>query len=369
MNQSWNNLIENIEQISSTYGLLGSLLFIILSTIIVNRFIRSFLRKVSTKSTVERNLYLNTIVYAIKKPLTILIWVNGFFFTTVIIEKFFTFQAISGDNLKFSFKIVLLSLFLWAIFRFINRAEQNAVNPQYNKRPTNKTTALAVSRLSKISVFIFGALLYAQTLNIELTGIVTLGSAGTLVLGIAARDLLANFFGGLMIFTDRPFSVGDWIRSNEKDIEGTVEYIGWRLTRILTFDKRPLYVPNSLFLTIGIENPSRMRNRRIKEIISLRYKDVMKIAKIVEEVENYLNNNKDIDQNATLFVALNHFNASSADLQLYCFTRTTEWVPYLKAQQDVFLKISEIIQKHGADMAFPTTTLDIPQQAFELGKE
>ena len=87
-----------------------------------------------------------------------------------------------------------------------------------------------------------------------------------------------------MIYLDRPFSVGDWIRSPDKEIEGTVEDIGWRLTRIRTFDKRPLYIPNSIFASISVENPSRMSNRRIYEKIGIRYDDVSKMNTIVTEV-------------------------------------------------------------------------------------
>ena len=91
-----------------------------------------------------------------------------------------------------------------------------------------------------------------------------------------------------MIYLDRPFDVGDWVRSPDKNIEGTVEDIGWRLTRIRTFDKRPLYVPNGTFSTISVENPSRMSNRRIKTNIGLRYDDANKVATIIADIESML---------------------------------------------------------------------------------
>ena len=82
--------------------------------------------------------------------------------------------------------------------------------------------------------------------------------------------------------------VGDWIRSPDRDIEGTVEHIGWRLTRIRTFDKRPLYVPNSTFLSVALENPSRMTHRRIYETIGVRYDDAGKVPGIIQQVEAML---------------------------------------------------------------------------------
>ena len=107
---------------------------------------------------------------------------------------------------------------------------------------------------------------------------------GGIAVGFAARDLLANLFGGLTIYLDRPFSVGDWIRSPDRQIEGVVERIGWRSTVVRRFDKRPLYVPNSVFSTVVVENPSRMTNRRIYETIGLRYDDARVVGAITDAV-------------------------------------------------------------------------------------
>jgi MscS family membrane protein len=160
-----------------------------------------------------------------------------------------------------------------------------------------------------------------------------------------------------MIFLDRPFVVGDWIRSSEKDIEGTVEEIGWRLTRIRTFDKRPLYVPNSVFNSITVENPSRMQNRRIYETLGLRYDDIGVMAAVVADVEKMLRNHEAIDADQTLMVNFVEFNASSVDFFVYCFTKTTVWTEFHVIKQDVLLQIAAIIAQHGAEIAFPTQTL------------
>lgn len=162
-----------------------------------------------------------------------------------------------------------------------------------------------------------------------------------------------------MIYLDRPFKVGDWVRSNDKDIEGTVENIGWRLTCIRTFDKRPLYVPNSVFTTIGIENPSRMTNRRIYETMGIRYDDIGKMAVIVEQVKTMLLNHPEIDTEKTLIVNFNSFASSSVDFFVYTFTKTTEWVRFHEIKQDVLLKIVDIVLSNGAEFAFPTSTLHL----------
>ncbi len=160
-----------------------------------------------------------------------------------------------------------------------------------------------------------------------------------------------------MIYLDRPFSVGDWIRSPDKEIEGTVEDIGWRLTRIRTFSKRPLYIPNSIFASISVENPSRMSNRRIYETIGIRYDDLKKMKKIVLDVKNMLEAHDQIDSGQTLMVNFNTFSESSVDFFVYTFTKTTDWALFHGIKQDILLKISEIIELNGSEVAFPTSTL------------
>lgn len=189
------------------------------------------------------------------------------------------------------------------------------------------------------------------------------GGIGGIAVGFAAKDMLANFFGGLTIYLDRPFIVGEWIRSPDHQIEGTVEYIGWRHTRVRAFNKNPIYVPNALFTTIVVENPTRMTNRRIKETIGIRYADLDKMAAIVAEVKAMLQAHPEIDTGATLIVNFNEFAASSLNFFIYTFTKTVEWVHYHEAKQDILLKIAAIIGAHGAEIAFPTRSLHIEPAA------
>jgi MscS family membrane protein len=206
---------------------------------------------------------------------------------------------------------------------------------------------------------VIGVLTIMQAFGLSLSGLLTFGGVGGLIVGLAAKDLLSNFFGGLMIYFDRPFKVGDWIRSPDRQIEGTVERIGWRMTSIRTFDKRPLYVPNSVFSNIVVENPSRMLNRRIFETIGLRYDDADKVPAIINAVREMLKNHKDIDTRQTLIVNFDAFGASSLNFFIYTFTKTVNWVRYHEVKQDVLLQVMTIIKEHEADIAFPTQTLKL----------
>lgn len=206
------------------------------------------------------------------------------------------------------------------------------------------------------------ALVIMQTLGYSVSGVLAFGGIGGLAVGFAAKDLLANFFGGLMIYLDRPFKVGDWIRSPDKQIEGTVEDIGWRQTRIRTFDKRPLYVPNATFANISVENPSRMTNRRIYEYVGVRYDDSAQLTGIIAEVKSMLLAHPEIDTKQTLIVNFDRFGPSSLDFFIYTFTKTTNWIRFHEIKQDVMVNVMNIIEKNGASIAFPTTTVHLASQ-------
>ena len=186
-----------------------------------------------------------------------------------------------------------------------------------------------------------------------------MGGIGGIAVGFAAKDLLANFFGAFIVYLDRPFMVGDWIRSPDRSIEGTVEKIGWRLTVIRDFQLRPIYVPNSVFTSIIVENPSRMTNRRIYETIGLRYSDLTSMDKVVSEVETMLREHPEIDTEKTLMVNFNEFADSSVDFFIYCFTKTTQWVKFHGIKQDIMLRIAGIIEANHAEIAFPTSTIHL----------
>ena len=227
-------------------------------------------------------------------------------------------------------------------------------------RHVERGVRFSVGRLIHYLLVFVGFILALIILGIDLTKVTLFASALGIGVGLAARDLLSCFFGGLMIYLDRPFAVGDWIRSPDRDIEGTVEKIGVRLTRIRTFDQRPLYIPNSVFSNTAVENPGRMSNRRIFETIGIRYEDVSKMDAIVQDVEQMLRAHTEIDTARTLMVNFTKFAPSSVDFFIYAFTKTTNWEHYHKVKQDVLLRITEIIKAHGAQIAFPTSTIHVP---------
>ncbi|MDG2353984.1 MAG: mechanosensitive ion channel family protein [Gammaproteobacteria bacterium] len=290
------------------------------------------------------------LIKAISAPLKVLIWFGWIYFSL----DAFKGQIEALNKVVEYIDIAPIFIVTWGIVRMVSGMENYMLERKTN---VDNDSVRLFSRLIKILIIIAIALGIAQYLGFSISSLLTFGGVGGIVMGFAAKDMLSNIFGGLMIQMDKPFSTGDWIRSSK--FEGTVEKIGWRMTRIRTFAKNPVYIPNSIFASIPIETPSRMTNRRIKEVIGIRYDDIAQIPAIVDEVEALLKAHKDIDQSESLRVYFNYFNASSLDFNVYAFTKTTSKDEYQRVKQQILLDVADIIAKHKAEIAYPTQTLHI----------
>ena len=334
-----------------------SVFVVILTTAIVALFVKKFFFKLAQQLLRTRNVWDDLLVEAARRPAVMLVWVLGGSWAIDIIDaKTGTVLLDIIDPLR---KVAVIVLIGWFLVRFVKRAETALIDPQGIDTSMDETTVSAIGKLIRLALVVTIALVVLQSFGYSISGVLAFGGIGGLAVGFAAKDLLANFFGGLMIYLDRPFKVGDWVRSPDQNIEGTVEDIGWRLTRIRTFDQRPLYVPNATFTSISVENPSRMKNRRIYETVGVRYCDVTRIQAIVSDVKTMLQNHPEIDTRQTLIVNLNQFSPSSLDFFVYTFTKTTNWVKYHEVKQDVLLQIMAIVEGHDAEVAFPTQTLHV----------
>jgi MscS family membrane protein len=346
--QEWYNRLMSLDIIE---GWNNSTLAITLVSLLVWglwRVLYSRLTALTQRTKIEWD---ELLIGALKTPISmfILLWP-----ALISLEILFDLRDKEGiEWLSTTKHLLVIATFIWIIIRLVTNFEFYVLT--YKKR--DETTVQAISKVVRLFFIVMGIMSAMQTIGLSLSGLLTFGGVGGLIVGLAAKDLLSNFFGGLMIYFDRPFKVGDWIRSPDRAIEGTVERIGWRMTIIRTFDKRPLYVPNSVFSSIVVENPSRMQNRRIYETIGIRYDDGAKLALVVADVKAMLEQHPDIDTDQTMIVNFNAFGASSLDFFIYTFTKTVNWQRFHEVKQDVLLQVMAIIHQHGADIAYPTQTI------------
>ena len=340
-----NEFMQNITPIQMS----GVLLFV---AIVVHIGLSFILNKLSKHTDSTKTQIDDYFIDALSAPLKVLIWYGWIYFSMLQLRP--DFPAL-GQIIEY-IDITPIFILAWGILRLISSIEKFMLEKDGS---VDKDSIRLFTRLIKI-VFVFAIILgVAQYFGYSVSSILTLGGVGGIVVGFAAKDMLANVFGGLMIQMDKPFSTGDWIRTTDKSIEGVVEKIGWRMTRLRTFNKNPVYVPNGIFATIPIETPSRMTNRQIHEIIGIRYDDIDQMQSIIEKVEKMLADHEHIDHEEPCRVYFDLFNASSLDFVIWAFSSVTDSSEFKKIKGRLLLDVADIIAEHGAEIAYPTQTLHI----------
>jgi len=174
---------------------------------------------------------------------------------------------------------------------------------------------------------------------------------GGLAFALAAQDTAANVFGGIMIILDKPFSVGDWIYT--PSVEGTVEEISFRSTKVRTFAHALVTVPNSVIANEALTNWSRMGKRRVTFKLDVKFTTpVESLQQALAKIRTMLQTHPEIHQDV-IFVHFDQFTESGLGLFLYFFTRTTKWGEFLQVKEDVNFKILEILREEGVEIALP----------------
>lgn len=301
------------------------------------------------------------LLHGLRGPLRWWIWITATMVGVGTIGAHFNIGQLTTALYRIGALITLL-LTIWGGIRLLRRLEQRLVFPPTKGRakPVDPTSASAMTKIVGAVLFVTLTLVGLQILGVSMSSILAMGGFGGLVIGFAARDVMANFFGGMVVHLDKPFVVGDWVRSPDREIEGMVEDIGWRLTTVRTFAGPPLYVPNAWFSQISVETPTRMVSRRLWETIGIRYEDAGKLEKIVKSIRDILQSHEEIDQDELITVNFITFGQYSLDIMIYAFTLETDWQRFHEIKQNVLLKVRDTLYEHGAQPAIPASRIYLP---------
>ncbi|MGD9343900.1 MAG: mechanosensitive ion channel family protein [Desulfuromonadales bacterium] len=304
----------------------------------------------------------------LRRPLEFLIFLAGLFiaaeFLRLPVEPF-DLQKLADALLKALFIVNLA----WFFFNMVDMVD-HYLNQWAARTESALDDHLAplVRKSLRIFIVIMAGLMAIQSFGYPVTGVLASLGIGGLAFALAARDTVSNIFGSLMIIFDRPFHIGDWIKAG--DMEGTVEEIGFRSTKIRTFAKTLISVPNNVIANMALDNYSRMPKRRIRLTVGVTYAtSPAQMREAVEKIRELLRTHPAIDQEFFL-VNFTDFGASSLDIMVYCFTTTTVWSEYLDAREDVCLKIMDTLEALDLEIAFPSTTVylrkDDPEMAVAV---
>ncbi len=302
-----------------------------------------------------RTRYDDLFLEGLRKPAELLVLIGGLFVILQIMQL--PSEPVDVDRFAHALLKVLVTFDIaWVMFNLVTLLDTYLERWVSHTESTLDDHMLPFLRKSLRAFIVFMAfLMVIQNLGYSISGLLASLGIGGLAVALAAKDTLSNIFGSLMIILDRPFHIGDWIKAG--DMEGTVEEVGFRSTKIRTFAKTLITVPNNKIADMPLDNFSRMPKRRIKLSIGVSYEtSPTQMRAAVEQIRSMLKNHPAIDQEFML-VHFTDFNESSLDILVYCFTTTTVWGKYLEAREDVSLTIMDILEQLGMSIAFPSRSV------------
>jgi MscS family membrane protein len=308
--------------------------------------------------------YDDLFLQGIRKPAELLIVIIGLFIGVQILQL----PVEPVDVRRFGYallKILVTFDVAWFVFNMVSLLEAYLGQWVSRTESTLDDHLLPFVRKSlRVFIILLAVLMAIQNLGYSISGLLASLGIGGLAVALAAKDTLANVFGSIMIIVDRPFHIGDTIRSG--DIEGTVEEVGFRSTKIRTFDKSLISVPNSIITNLAVNNLSRMTLRRIRFSVGVTYATTpAQMRQAVESIRTMLAAHPALDKESIL-VRFTEFGASSLDILIQCFTITTVFAEHLEVREDVCLKVMEILEGMGLEIAFPSRTVYLQGKEADL---
>ena len=319
-----------------------------------SRFILSILHRMAkrTANTVD-----DEVVIALEPPLRFVFIVVGLFFATRVAPFPAEVDFFLGKMIR---SLIAFTIF-WAVFRCVrpfafvlDKAAKAIGAGEFGTTLRN----FAI-RIIKLLIVLLGAAAILEEWDFNVGAV--LGGLGLMGMAVAfgAQNLISNLFGGLAIFLDRIFAEGDWIKSG--DVEGTVEAIGFRTTKVRRFDKALVTLPNSKLADGAVINFSKMTNRRVYWMIGLEYRTTQEqLEQVVKAITDYVYSSPDFETDPSRVSTLIHadsFNASSIDIMLYCFTKTRKWAEWMRVKEEMLYFIKQTVEDAGTGFAFPSSSL------------
>lgn len=344
----WQTYISQEELKYIIIALVIFLFFLFLRKLFI-KYVYQLVLKVSRRSPTK---FFTQFLLAYEKPLQWLFVIIGLY----IAVDYFPF--LEQGNPLFS-KIIQSSVVIIAAWGLFNLAGATPIFfSQIKKHANVELDEIVIPFISKglrLVVVAIAISVIAQIFHYPIGGFIAGLGLGGLAFALAAQDALANLFGGFVIITERPFSIDDWIET--PSVEGTVEDITFRSTKVRTFAQAVVTVPNSTLSNEPITNWSEMGKRQISSSVILTYDTPIEdVKRAITKINEYLKQNDSIHQE-TIFVAFDEFHQHGIEIMLYFFTKTTVWGEYVGVKEAVYFEIFKILKEENISVALPSRRL------------
>lgn len=356
MKEFFNDALKALEGDFGWMAEAGMLLFLVL---IVNVFLKMILLRLHQHYTFK-GIWQDALIMAIIKPITTFVWTLALIQTA----NFLWVNLLKKPLIIAPHTLVVVGgilSFAW----FLLKWKKNVTKRLLADHSIDSGKIDALSKLASLIIYFVTGMLILEQIGSSMNTLVAFGGVSGLAVAFASQQIIANFFGGILIYFTQPFEVGDWITLPEKNIEGYVEDIGWYTTRVRKFDKRPIYIPNTLLTNILVTNPSRMTHRQFKETITLRYADLPLLPAIIRDLEHFFHTQSKIDQYLSPQIHFSKFGAIGIEVEITAYTTIIDKYAYYDIVQELLFGISKVVLDHGADFAIPSTAIEFPKGLFK----
>ncbi|WP_423799902.1 mechanosensitive ion channel family protein [Neobacillus sp. SAB-20_R2A] len=337
---------------------IGILAVFILFRNLFTKYVFQLIVKLARKTPTE---FLTQICLSFERPLGWAFIIVGLY---LAMDYFPFMEQQNALFIKF-LRSMIIVLITWGLFNL--SSPSTGILISVNEKMNNKIDLILlpfISRTIRVIIIAISISIIGQEFNYDVNGLVAGLGLGGLAFALAAKEAVGNLIGGVVIVTEKPFSIGDWIKT--PSVEGIVEDINFRSTKVRTFSQALVTVPNATLANEAITNWSRMGKRKIDFHLGLNYKTTKEeLERVVRRIEQLLRTHEEIHPD-TIMVAFDHYNESSLDVLIYFFTNSTVWAEHVKIKHEINLEIMAILEEEAVEIAFPSRTLYVTPQTNEV---
>ncbi|MDR0314990.1 MAG: mechanosensitive ion channel family protein [Oscillospiraceae bacterium] len=271
-------------------------------------------------------------------PFTALVRVIGAYISLLIIglpESVFSY-------IHTGFRISVIAVIAWLCASFMPPLTSAVMkHNEKNNKKANAAAMVFLSNILKVIIAAIAAVAIVDELGYNINGLITGLGLGGLTFSLAAQKTASNLFGGFALISDKPFDVGD--RITTPSVDGTVEDITMRSTRIRTAENSVIIIPNSKLVEEPITNWSKIKKRLVDFTAKLSCnEDTSSVIECIEKIKDMLNEHPDVHDNS-INVYLESFSEASYNIRIKYFTKTTEFNKYIEVKEDVNIRLKNIM--------------------------
>jgi MscS family membrane protein len=318
--------------------------------------IQIVLKKSKEKAKKEKGNWQGDFDDSVATPIRILLWI---LMTSALLEMFvreYNWETASAYLSKIR-DLSVVGCISWFLFRWKTKSyERLAVRfAQVNhKQKVDSLTLELGGKILTILILFVSLILFLQVLGVSVMPLLTFSGIGAAAIGFAGKDTISNLFGGMMIYITRSFKVQDFIELPQRNLQGSVEEIGWYVTCIRDPQKKPIYIPNSVFSTEPIINYYRMTHRRIEETLLIKYSSTDKIKAILEEIREIFNADLSVDRSESMYIYLDQWTESQVKIELKVYLLDTGYDEFMRSRQRLFFKVINLLEEKGMMTTIPS---------------